>query len=126
MSACRDAHCPPSARSRGLPGVPRRGTCYAEAGGERHPGLSPAVFQALHQGSLDEGPAAATVPDRQLQAPHALDDLLLLLGGDEAPRIGDVRHECHVDVHSFSVHQRWQNPLKRSKGGVGEKVWVDK
>lgn len=65
------------------------------------------MFQTLHQRSLDEGPAAAAVPDRQLQAPHALDDLLLLLGGDEPPRVGDVRHERHVDVHGFAVHQRW-------------------
>lgn len=96
-------------------------TCYTKAGGQRHAGLPPAVLQALHQGSLDEGPAAAAVPDRQLEVPHALDDLLLLVDSDEPPRVGDVRHECHVDVHSFAVHQRRQNPLKRSKGGWGKR-----
>lgn len=103
--------------SRGAPWGPSGSTCHAEAGGKGHPGLSPAVLEALPQGSLDEGPAAAAVPDRQLQAPHALEDLLLLLGIEEPARVGHVRHECHVDVHGFPVHQRRQNPLEHSKGG---------
>lgn len=92
------------------------GTCHAEPGGQGHPWLSPAVLEALLQGSLDEGPTAAAVPDRQLQAPHALQDLLLLLGVQEPSRVRHVRHERHVDVHGLPVHQRRQNPLQRSKG----------
>lgn len=104
----------------GVPGAPHCRTCHAEAGGQRHAGLLPAVLQALPQGRLDEGPAAATMPDRQLQAPHALDDLLLLAGAEEPPCVGHVRHEGHVYVHGFAVHQRRQNPLKQSKGRWGK------
>lgn len=111
---------------RALQHIPMLCTCHAEAGGQWHARLPPSMPQALPQRCLDEGPAAGTVPHGQLQAPHALDDLLLLIRCDQPPRVGHIRHECHINGHSFSVHQRWQNPLKWSKGRVGEKGWVAK
>lgn len=106
---------------RALQHIPMLRTCHAEAGGQRHAGLPPSVPQALPQRRLDEGPAAGAVPHWQLQALHALDDLLLLIRRDQPPHMRHVCHEGHINGHGFSVHQRWQNPLKMEQRGGGRK-----